>query len=78
MDFTVSEVQHEALSLAALITTVLHRDSSQISHCCPSDGDPVALVLLDQSLLALQQVTAGVDVRASQLKALEVSVWYLS
>ena len=69
----LSEVQHEALSLA-----VLHRDSSQISHCCPSDGDPVALVLLDQSLHALQQATAGVDVRTSQLKALEVCVWYLN
>lgn len=60
--------------MKALSLTVLHGESSWLSRCCPSDGDPVALVLLDQSLHALQQITAGVDVWDCQLKALEVYV----
>lgn len=33
-----------------------------ISYCCPSHGDSVAMVLQDQSLLALQMVIDGVGV----------------
>lgn len=49
-----------------LIITGPHQNSSHISCCCPSHGDLVALILQDQFLHTLQQVTDVIDVRVGQ------------
>lgn len=51
-----------------------HQSSSQISCCCLSHRDPVAIVMQDGSLHMLQQVINGVDVEVRQLKALGVDL----
>lgn len=51
-----------------------HRNFSQVSCCCPSHGDPVALVLQNRSLHALQPIIDGVDDGVGQFKTLDVGL----